>query len=80
MFDGRAKTISRGGRVLALYDAVQCISIIVHEEGGEAVSWSVRIDLGIVRKISIGDSDDSSNASIAAAHIASATGKKVRVL
>lgn len=80
VFDRRSRTISRAGRMLARYDAVRYISITEHKDGGEIVSWSVAIDLGFWRSLSIGDSDEGVDASIAAAHLAKATGKKVRVL
>ena len=76
LFDRRAKTVSRAGKVLARYDAVRSIGISTHRESD---TWSVILDVGSLRNIVVGTAREQADASIAAAHIARVMDKQVRV-
>jgi len=80
LFDRSSRTISRAGRIVATYDAVRSIGISEHRDEGQAMSWSVFLEIGFLRNVTVGSTEDQTDASIAAAHLATVTGKKVRVL
>jgi|SRR5688572_17166963 hypothetical protein len=76
LFDRRSRTVSRAGRVIARYDAVQSIGISMHSENN---TWSVILDVGSFRNVVVGTSREQTDASIAAAQIARTMDKKVRL-
>jgi hypothetical protein len=76
LFDRRTKTISRAGKPLVHFDAVQSIGLSMHTESD---TWYVILDVGTFRNIVVGKTRDPADASIAAAHIATAVDKRVRV-
>ena len=80
IFDRSMKTVSRSGEVVATFDVLRCIGISEHQGDESPRSWSVFLDIGVFRNIRIGNTKDQTDASMAAAHIATATGKRVRVL
>ena len=79
LVDRRAQTFSRAGKVVATFDQVQCIGICENKEDTQPTSWSVFLQIGTFRTIRIGNTEDQADASIAAAYIATATGKRVRL-
>jgi hypothetical protein len=80
LFDRVKKTVSRSGTVLATFDALKWIGISEHRSYESPRSWSVFLQIGVVRNIRIGNTEDQTDASLAAAHIATITGKQVRVI
>jgi hypothetical protein len=76
LFDRRSKTISRAGRVVAHFDAIQSIAISTNTESD---TWNVILDIGSLRNIVVGRTREQAEASIAAAHLATVMDKKVRV-
>lgn len=77
LFDRRSRTISRAGRAIVRFDAVRWIRISANGDNDE---WRVILDIGIFRNIVVGTALDPTDASVAAAHIATVMNKKVRVL
>lgn len=75
----RARTISNLKRVLCTFDRIKCIRI--HYSGtnseGYKPSYSVSLSLGVFSSIRLGESNDASNASTAAAKLSTWTSKNV---
>jgi hypothetical protein len=80
LLDSRSRAITRDGRVLARYDAIRWVRISERKDEDGTMSWSVMLEIGLLRNVVIGRTCDGADASIAAAHFATVTGKKVRVL
>lgn len=78
LLDSRAGLVLRRGVSLVKYDDVQAIGIIEHM--GDDALWSVVLRIENSANISIGKTRDQVDASIAAAHLSKATGKRVCVL
>jgi hypothetical protein len=80
IFDRSSRTICRAGKVVAKYEVVRSIGISEHRDEGRTVCWSVFLEIGLFRNVAVGKTGDQTDASIAAAHLATVTGKRVRVL
>jgi hypothetical protein len=76
LFERNSKTISRAGRAVATYDAVRSIGISEHRDEGQTKSWSVFMEIGFLRNVAVGSTEDQTDASIAAAHLATVMEKK----
>lgn len=81
VFDRRANTILRAGRVVAGYDAVRSIEIVERKDkdSRRGSTWSVILEIGFPRNVVVGITRDQTDASVAAAHVATVTGKRVEV-
>ena len=80
VFDRQAQTVSRQGRVLARYDAIQCVGIYVKRGSETGMDWKVGLEIGFMRNIGIGSFETGVDASIVAAKISAIIGKKVQTL
>ena len=74
LFDRRSQTITRSGGVMH-YSAIK--SILISVSRTEHEEWSVALETGVFSRVSIGRTREQVDASIAAAHIATLTGKQV---
>ena len=79
--DKRRRIVRSESQILAHFDAIKSIDI-THYSSIDAGPdyWAVALNLSWFSSISIGRTEDSTDASIAAAHLSTFTGKKVRAL
>jgi hypothetical protein len=76
-FDKQRKTVQLGAKILTTFGAIQTIDV-KDVDGGDGPSvWEVSLCLSWRSKIRIGESLDAAEASVAAAHISTMTGKRV---
>jgi len=77
VFDARTRTVQPRGKAPVKYDSIRDVAIF---EYGEDPNWNVVLRMDGWAKIQVGHTREQVDASIAAAHLAKATGKKVCVL
>ncbi len=75
--DRRFKTVSRGERVLARFDAIRSVDIRRFSNRRGFVRCRLSLHLGWWSRIEVGHTGDDAQASIIAARLGSYTGKKV---
>jgi hypothetical protein len=80
VFDRRRAQCSRNEQVLIPFDQIQCIDVLRGRDDNLPDVWSVALRRNWWSKIVIGTTADATDASIVAAHISTATGRKVRSL
>lgn len=78
LLDAWTKLVHRRGKGLVKFDDIQAIGI-VKELGGDP-TWKVILQVARSSNIFIGRTPDEVDASVAAAHLATATGKRVCLL
>jgi hypothetical protein len=78
--DNRFQTVKTGESVLARFDAIKSIDITVNNNDDGPPLWLISLNLNWHSSVKIGESSDSTEASIVAAHLSTITGKKVRSL
>ncbi|MFC4310085.1 hypothetical protein ACFPN2_13425 [Steroidobacter flavus] len=72
------KIVQRGKKGLVKFDDIQAIGIV--ENGGDEATYKVILQIKRSANIHIGTTTEQVDASIAAAHLAKATGKSVCIL
>lgn len=78
--DRQYGTVVRSGRVLARFDEIRSIAIREQAWSDSATTWTVALDLARTGRLHVGTSTDDIEASVAAAHLSTITGKAVVVL
>jgi hypothetical protein len=75
--DKGSSTVTIEGRTVASFNAIQRIEIEYVVAARSAPWWRVRLQVIPAGSVPVGETDDSTDASIAAAHLSSVTGKPV---
>jgi hypothetical protein len=76
----RYGTVKSRSQTLARFDEIKCIDINYQAPDEGPATWTVSLNLSWCAAITIGETDDSTDASIIAARLSSFTGKQVRSL
>ena len=75
--DRQANAVTVEGQTVASFDAIEAVEIEYVDAARRAPWWRVRLRLAPAGSVVVGESDDSTDASIAAAHLGTVTGKPV---
>jgi hypothetical protein len=77
VFDRLSRSVTQGKRQVASFGSIHQVRIDEQPGDDGAFAWSVNLELAGSRVVPIGRTRDGSEASVAAAHIATITGTRV---
>jgi hypothetical protein len=78
--DKLARTVSLGARTVATFETIHRIEVTVHDRHEGEAWWAVGLCLADRKKVRLGETTDDAAASIAAARLATYTGKEVEAV